>query len=142
MRQGEVDLSPVLKRGLRRFEVSPRGSLWLLECHNLAPAEEGIEPHETVISLGASGIAWGGEGAYSSASIVRDITIRITDYVDDSELETVTVYLDGVSQGTTDANGEIDISTVTVGGHELKLTKTGYQDSDADTIFNDYIMVI
>jgi hypothetical protein len=142
MRQGEVDLSPVLKRGLRRFGVSPRGSLWLLECHNWAPAEEGIEPHETVTSLGATSIAWGGEGAYSPTVIVRDITIRVTDYVDDSELPTVTVYLDGVSQGTTDSNGEITISTVTVGGHELKLTKTGYQDSDADTLFNDYIMVI
>lgn len=142
MRQGEVDLTRALKRGLRRFSVSPRNSLWMIECHNWAPAEDGIEPHETVTSLGATGVAWGGEGQYSAEAIVRDITIRVTDYVDDDELSGVTVYLDGVSQGTTDSNGEIDINTVAVGGHELRLTKTGYLDSDADTLFNDYIMII
>ena len=31
---------------------------------------------------------------------------------------------------------------VTVGGHELKMTKSGYLDSDADTLMNDYIYVI
>jgi hypothetical protein len=108
----------------------------------LAPAEDGIEPHETVTSLGATGVAWGGEGQYSATSIIRDITIRVTDYVDDDELLGVTVWLDGVNQGTTDVNGEIDIHGVTVGGHELKLTKTGYIDSDLDTLFNDYIRII
>ena len=142
MKQGELDLTKILKRGLRRFAVSPRNSMWLLECHNWAPAEDGVEPHETVVSLGASGVAWGGEGQYVQESIVRDITIRVTDYVDDDEVVTVAVYLDTILQGTTDSNGEIDISTVTVGGHELKLTKAGYIDSDADTLFNDYIMVI
>ena len=142
MKQGEIDLTRALKRGLRRFSVSPRNSLWLIECHNWAPAEDGVEPHETVTSLGASGISWGGEGQYSFSAPIRDITIRVTDYVDEDELSGVTVYLDGVSQGTTDANGEIALHGVTVGGHELKLTKTGYVDSDVDTLFNDYIMVI
>ena len=142
MRQGEVDLSKALKRGLRRFAVSPRNSLWLVDCHNLAPAEDGVEVHEEIESLGETGVSWGGEGQYSAGVIVRDITLRVTDYVDDTELQTVAVYLDTVLQGTTDSNGEIDISTVTVGGHELKLTKTGYMDSDTDTLFNDYINII
>ena len=142
MKQGEVDLTEFMKKGLRRFEESGRNSKWLLECHNWAPAEDGLEPHETLTLLGASGVSWGGQGQYTPETIVRDITIRVTDYVDDDELSGVTVYLDGVSQGTTDANGEIDINTVTVGGHELKLTKTGYLDSDTDTLFNDYIMII
>jgi hypothetical protein len=142
MRQGEIDLTKALKRGLRRFPVSPRGSLWLLECHNWAPAEDGIEAHETVTSLGASGVSWGGEGTYTASAITRTITIRVTDYVDSSELQTVTVYIDGVDKGTTGADGELDISNVTVGGHELKLTKAGYLDSDVDTLFNDFIMVI
>ena len=142
MKQGEVDLTKALKRGLRKFAESPRNSLWLIECHNLAPSEEGIEPHETVTSLGATSIAWGGEGQYSTTSIIRDIIIRVTDYVDDDELSGVTVWLDLVNKGTTDANGEIALHGVTVGGHELKLTKAGYLDSDNDTLFNDYIMVI
>lgn len=142
MKQGEVDLTEFMVKGLRRFEESGRNSKNLLECHNWAPAEEGIEPHETLTLMGASGVAWGGEGQYSHPVIVRNITIRVTDYVDDDEISGVTVYLDAVSKGTTDSNGEIEIDTVTVGGHELKLTKTGYLDSDADTLFNDYIMII
>lgn len=142
MKQGELDLTKVLKRGLRRFAVSPRGSEWLLECHNWAPAEDGVEPHETIISLGATGIAWGGEGKYTPQTITRDITLRVTDYVDGDEIVTVAVTFDGVGQGNTDSNGEITISGVTVGGHELVMTKTDYLDSGDDDIFNDYIHVI
>ena len=142
MKQKEIDLTKVLKRGLRRFAASPRNSEWLIECHNWAPTEEGIEVHETLTSLGASGIAWGGEGKYTPGAITRDITLRVTDYVDDSEIVTVAVTLDGVSKGNTDSNGEIAISGVGVGGHELVLTKTGYIDSGDDDLFNDYIMII
>jgi len=142
VKQGEKDLTKVLKRGLRRFAVSPRGTDWLIECHNWAPAEDGIEEHETLISLGASGVSWGGEGKYVAEDFIRDITIRVTDYVDDDEIVTVAVFLDDVSRGNTDSNGEIILNNVTVGGHELKMTKTGYIDSDTDDLFNDHIMVI
>ena len=78
MKQGEVDLTEFMKKGLRRFAESGRNSKWLLECHNWAPAEEGIEPHETITSLGASAISWGGEGQYVQEVVVRDITLRVT----------------------------------------------------------------
>jgi hypothetical protein len=142
MRQGETDFTKALKRGLRRFETTPRNSPWLLECYNLAPAEDGLEPHETLVSLGASGVSWGGEGQYSPTITTRDITIRVTDYVDDTELQTVSVSLDGVAKGTTDSNGELVIAGVGIGGHELTLTKSGYENSATDDIFNDYINVI
>ena len=61
--------------------------------------------------------------------------------VDDTELQTVAVYLDDVRKGNTDADGELDIANVSVGGHTLKLTKAGYDDSDADDLYNDYIVV-
>lgn len=142
MRQGEVNLTKALMKGLRRYEETGRGEDWLVECHNWAPAEGGLEPHDTLTSFGATGISWGGEGVYSPTGITRTITIRVTDYVDEEELSGVTVYIDGVSKGTTDANGELEITNVTVGGHELKMTKSGYLDSDADTLMNDYIHVI
>ena len=142
MRQGEVDLTKAFKRGLRRFAVSPRNADWLLECHNWAPAEDGLEAHEEVTSLGVDGVSWDGQGYYTPGSVTRTITIRVTDYVDSAELADVTVFLDSVNKGTTDANGELDVADVSVGGHELKLTKAGYLDSDADDLFNDYIMVI
>ena len=142
MKQGTAIIREALTHGLRRFSHAPRNSPGMFELHNLAPAEQGLEPHEEITPINESGVSWGGEGKYTASSTTRTITIRVTDYVSDAELESVTVYLDGILKGTTDANGELDIASVTVGGHELKLTKAGYTDSDADNLFNDYIMVV
>lgn len=141
MREYEYTFRDGLLRGLKRFKSEPRYKQSLVECHNLAPSEEGLKLHEAVTDLNATGVSWGGLGKWSEATATRNITIRITDYVDASELENVSVYIDDVLKGTTDANGELDVSGVATGGHTLKLTKTGYLDSDADTLLNDYIMV-
>ena len=142
MKQATMTIEKALRNGLRRYSNNPRNVPGLTECFNLAPGEQGLEEHETITSLGATGVSWGGEGVYSAGAVTRTITIRVTDYVDDSELQTVAVTLDGVGKGNTNADGELSIGDVTIGGHELKLTKTGYVDSDLDTIFNDNIMII
>lgn len=142
MKQGTITIDKAFRNGLRRFSNNPRNAPSLVECYNLAPAEQGLEAHETITDMAATGVSWGGEGQYTPAATTRTITIRVTDYVSGAELQTVTVYIDGVDKGTTDANGELDIANVAVGGHELKLTKSGYLDSDADTLYNDHIMVI
>ena len=143
-----------LEKGLRQFSTGIRSVEGLTECFNLAPAENGLEVHESINSLNASGVTWGGHGAgYGAAGgdgpggggdsgTLRDIVINVQDYSDDSDLEDVTVYIDGVSQGTTDSDGNITINDIAVGGHTLKMTKTGYYDSDADTLYNDFIMVV
>ena len=141
MREFEFTFDEGLKHGLRRFANNPRNAQSLVECHNLAPNDQGLELHEAVTDLNATGVTWGGLGQWSAASDTRDITIHVSDYIDASELQTVSVYIDDVLKGTTDANGELDVDDVEVGGHILKLTKTGYLDSDADTLLNDYIMV-
>ena len=130
------------KKGLRPYPTNPRNSQFCVELFNLAPAELGLEGHEEITDLAASDIEWNGQGHYTPSAVTRTITVRVTDYVDSSELETVSVYLDTVLKGTTDANGELSIASVSVGGHVLKLTKSGYTDSDNDTLFNDYIFVI
>jgi hypothetical protein len=130
------------KKGLRPYHTNPRNSDYCTELYNLAPAEMGLEGHEEIQDITVTGIEWSGQGQYTPSAITRTITIRVTDYVDASELETVSVYLDTVLKGTTDANGELSIASVSVGGHVLKLTKTGYVDSDDDTLYNDYIFVI
>ena len=40
-----------LSRGLRRFSNSPADFEELMECHNLAPWEAGLLPHDTVTSM-------------------------------------------------------------------------------------------
>jgi len=71
----------------------------------------------------------------------RTVTIDVTDYVSGADLETVAVWIDGVSKGNTDASGELTVEDVELGGHTLKLTKTGYTGSEDDTLLNDYFMV-
>jgi len=142
MKEFEVPFNG-LSVGLRAFKNIGRNHDSLVECYNLAPRgdEEGLILHEQLISLNAAA-TWEGEGQKSGASTTRTITIYVEDYVAETDLETVAVYLDGVSKGNTNSAGELAIASVTVGGHTLKLTKTDYTDSDADTLYNDFIMVI
>jgi len=132
-----------LSVGLRAFKNIGRNDHSLVECYNLEPRgkEEGPVIHEVLTSLNATA-TWEGEGQKSASALTRNITIYVADYVAETDLATVAVYIDGVSKGNTDANGELDIADVAVGGHLLKLTKTGYTDSDADDLYNDFIMVI
>jgi len=104
------------------------------------PTEGGLVAHKPVNDLNTS-YSWGGLGKWTVAGATRDITIHVADYIDAGELEDVTVWIDDVNKGTTDSSGELDVDDVAVGGHTLKLTKTGYLDSDADTLLNDYIVV-
>ena len=130
-----------LMKGLRRFSSNPRNNQDLVECHNAMPSENGLKFHKVVTSLNADEISWGGEGKLDAYSPTRNITINITDYVSEEDVAEASVYIDGALQGTTDANGEIDITDIAVGTHTLKVTKTGYVDSDADELLNDYLVV-
>lgn len=129
-----------LNKGLKNF-VGSRNSGELVDCHNVMPSEDGLKVCEILTDLNASGVSWGGIGKLTDAGATRNITICVSDFLDDSDLGTVSVYLDSVLKGTTDAQGEIDILDVSIGGHTLKLTKAGYISSDADDLYNDYIVV-
>lgn len=131
-----------LGKGLRAFKNVPMNEDSLVECYNLAPAEAGLEIHEALTSLNADGVTWGGEGIKAAPTLTRDISINIKDYVSEEILEGAAIYLDTILKGTTDVNGNLTIEDVTIGGHFLKITKAGYVDSDADVLYNDYIMVI
>jgi hypothetical protein len=135
-------ISEPFKRGLRRFKYSPRNSQDFYECHNLAPEEGGAQLHEIVLSLTDDSQGWAGAGIQELPTRLRTVVIHVQDFADGvTDLETVTVYLDGVSKGTTNASGELTIADVEVGGHSVKLTKASYVDSDEDEIANDFIMV-
>ena len=141
MKEFNFKLKDTLFTGLRRFPNSPREGGEPVECHNLAPAEKGLELHEYVTSMNESA-GFGGLGAESASAVTRTITINVADFISLADLITVSVYIDEVLKGTTDANGLITIASVTVGSHAIKMTKTGYSDSDVDTLLNDFIMVI
>jgi hypothetical protein len=141
MKEFNFKLDDTLFAGLRRFSNNPRENGALIECHNLAPAEKGLELHEYITSMNEAA-SFGGLGVESASAATRTITVNVADFISDDDLQTVVVFIDEVNKGTTDADGLITIADVTVGNHAIKMTKAGYTDSDADTLINDYIMVI
>ena len=130
-----------LKKGLRRWDTNPTNEQALVECHNLAPAELGLKPHEPLKSVDASGLTWGGLGSKTEPVYLRNITIDISDYVDDDDIAGASVYIDGTLYGVTDSDGELDVVNIAVGSHSLKVTKSGYIDSDTDNLLNDDFVV-
>ena len=43
-----------LRKGLRKHYMNPFNEEDLVECHNMAPTESGLEPHEDIILIGAA----------------------------------------------------------------------------------------
>jgi len=79
----------------------------------------------------------------SPAPVLRDYPIRFRERgTTEVWLPGVTVYLDGASVGTTDANGWITLVDVEVGReYAIRATKTDYQDTDTDDLINDNITI-
>lgn len=75
----------------------------------------------------------------------RDVTLVYTDIVSEIAIEGATVIIDeGLSTqqtGTTDVDGKVTFLTVKTGVHQIKATKSGHLDTDADDLDNDEIIV-
>ena len=56
------------------------------------------------------------------------LTVQVYDCANGLMISGASVSLDGVSKGTTDSHGEIDIHHITEGSHTVTATKTGYFD--------------
>ena len=80
------------------------------------------------------------EGGGSSET--RTITLNIKDYATDVAVSGASVIVDGSSRGTTDSEGNITITDISVGDHALKITASGYQSSDEDELANDTFTVV
>jgi hypothetical protein len=81
------------------------------------------------------------DGGGSSSALKQDITINIKDYVTSVNVSSATVYIDGVYAGGTDASGLLDVPNISVGDHTIRITASGYQDSDLDDLANDTFTV-
>ena len=141
MKEFEAVFSDGLGKGLRPDSRRERNTERLVECFNVVPKDGGLELYSSLSDLNDAGVSWGGMGTELPSLGTRTVTIDVTDYVSGADLETVAVWIDGVSKGNTDASGELTVEDVELGGHTLKLTKTGYTGSEDDTLLNDYFMV-
>lgn len=68
--------------------------------------------------------------------------LEVKDYCADGVLPGVTIYLDGIDIGQTDANGVIAVGALIPGStHSLKMAKGGYINSENDKLNNDSFTV-
>ena len=141
MKEYEVTLQEGLGKGLRPDSFQERGGERLTECFNVVPRGNGVELYTAATDLNANDIAWG--TSYPTAAEVETATIIISvkDYTTSADVAGVTVFIDGVSKGTTDANGDLEIADVTTGIHKVVMTKALYLDSDTDDLVNDFVVV-
>jgi hypothetical protein len=140
MREFDLLLREELLGGLRREHWNPRTARGLTECHNIEPLEQGYRVHEYITDLNDSA-SFGDDFAPDSCG-TRTVILNVNDYITTDDIEGVSVWMDDVLQGTTDGNGDITLTGVTIGAHSIRLTKTAYLDSDADDLANDWINVI
>ena len=137
----EFETSPIiLNKGLRRFK-SVRNSGELDGCHNLMPTDGGLRVHELIVDLDSTGTTWDGLGKLDRPMIDDTLVINVTTFISMESIGTVAVSLDGVAKGNTDSDGNISIANVTVGIHDLAMTKAGITGSASDVIYNEYIIV-
>ena len=92
------------------------------ECSGTTPIES------TITNIGTSGER-------------RDITITVKNFATSAVLEDVSIWIGGAYKGDTNASGQLVVSNVLVGSHSIKMTKSGYLDSDLDDIANDTFTV-
>jgi len=71
----------------------------------------------------------------------KDVYLIVKDACTRNIISGVSVWVDGNFVGLTDSQGRIYLGKLRVGKHSLKMSKHGYQDSDSDTIANDYFTV-
>jgi len=71
----------------------------------------------------------------------KDIVITVREYTTEALLDGAAVTVDGTYKGTTDSNGVINVGLLQPGTHTIKITKSGYVDSDSDDLENDSFVV-
>jgi len=80
------------------------------------------------------------EGETLAGSKVDKI-ICVKDYVSLVVQEDAYIYIDGVMRGQTDEDGCLLVRNLEAGAHTIRITKSGYLDSDEDDLANDEFTV-
>jgi len=71
----------------------------------------------------------------------RNIIIKVVDKDTDVSQPDAQISVDSVVVGTSDENGELAVNNIRTGDHTLKITGSGFLDSDVDNINNDTFTV-
>jgi len=80
---------------------------------------------------------------FGAAADAVEYELEVKDFCSDASLSGVAVSMDGRYKGLTDANGVVNLGLLTPGStHALKMTRSGYEDSDDDDLNNDSFVVV
>jgi hypothetical protein len=71
----------------------------------------------------------------------RNIALKIVARDGGATLDGAAVYIDGMYMGLSDSSGILMVDGIMTGTHDLKVTKTGFVDTDKDTLWNDKLEV-
>lgn len=79
---------------------------------------------------------------FSGEAEFVDYDLEVYDYCTDEPVVGATVFLDSSPIGSTDTNGKVQLGLLQRGTtHDIKVTKSGYIDSDVDVLRNDEFTV-
>jgi hypothetical protein len=70
-----------------------------------------------------------------------DVVVVVREYTTDTLVAGAAITVDGKYKGVTDTNGRINIGSMAVGRHVIKITKAGYVNTDLDELENDSFVV-
>lgn len=116
--------------------------IWVNQSEQLASSNLEINPRNPLDTGGGSSTGGGQTEPPQSQVTSTPYAITVLDYSTNAALDGVTVYLNGVVKGTTDANGRVSLGNLLPGNYTLKMTKLGYFNSDEDGLNNDYFTVV
>lgn len=109
--------------------ISPIKGLIIVEAYT--------GPYQNPLIYGTATVDFS-SGAFNTP---RPVSLTVKDACSQQLIKGAFVYIDGNLKGQTDQNGVIALGLLSVGQHTLKITATGYTDSDKDTILNDMFTV-
>lgn len=95
------------------------------------------DPVSLVLTISDPEVDGVDDGVIPTPPAPKDVTLIIKDWATEARVPNAYVVVDGIKTGYTDLLGTITFFALDVGTHTLKITKTGYVDSDKDEISND-----
>jgi len=123
-----------------RCDYQTLGDRWKLVIPASTLSLEGVDSLSVAVV-----VVQGDNSSYCTVTYSTDggstpvaVDLEVSDFCSEEVIEGVQVYLDGVSKGTTNSNGRLYLGMLVPGTtYNLKMTKSGYVDSDSDVLYND-----
>lgn len=134
--KGKITL-PKAVVGILEVVYETTGDRWVLSHNDVEKVAVVAYTDSAVASLEVDFGSLSASSSSASGASIGPFNLQVKNFCDDSIIEGARVYIDGADKGLTDVNGVIYIGIIAKGSHTLKVTKTGFIDSENDSLNND-----